>query len=528
MKKKLLVFMMAALLVFSGCNSKTEPTGENTTEIVEDNKEVVEVVEEEKVDEPITLNLPGGDYGNLSPFTHYSRGPGSYKMALIFDGLLERGEEGIIPWLAENWEISDNGLDYVFNIHKDVKWQDGQDMIAEDIKFTLEYYTKFPPVSNSLNLDNHNFITGIEVLDPHSIKISVEKEDATLLEKFGTMKIIPKHIWENVEDPITFNAPEAVIGCGPYKLVEYEPELGAYKLEAFDEYWGPKPGADVIQFIPVSDSVLAFESGEIDLISVDPDIVGKYQENSEFKILQDPAFWGYQLHFNMEKRPELLDKNLRQAIAYAVNQEELVEKVGRGIGEPGSAGYLPVDHKMYNPDVKKYEFDLEKAKELLGGKTYTFKLNIRNGNSDARIAELIKINLEQIGINLEVISMDTKTSDAALRSGDFEIALNGYGGWGGDPDMLRTRYSSVDGSTIGYKNEELDTLLEEQRRFIDENARKEKVYQIQDVLAEEVISLPLYNTSSYTIFRPEKYDGWKHVFNHHEASHNKISFVEMK
>lgn len=525
MRKKLLLLFMVLVLAFTGCK-------ENGTkqEVKEETKEV-EVAEETKENEdktPLVINLAGGDYGYLSPFTHYSRGPGSYKMALIFDGLLERGEDGMIPWLAESWEISGDGKEYVFNIHKDVKWHDETNMTADDIEFTLEYYTKFPPVSNSLELESHNFITDIEVLNPHSIKISVEEADATLLEKFGMMKIIPKHIWSGVEDPINFDDPKAVVGCGPYKLVEYQPELGAYKLEKFDGYWGFKPSADTIQFIPVSDSILAFENKEIDVISVDPDIVEKYQNDKEFEVLTDPAFWGYQLQFNMEKRPELQDKNLRQAIAHAVDQEELIEKVGRGIGKPANAGYLPVEHKMYNPNVKKYEFDLEKAKSLLNGETYNFDLNIRNGNSDARIAEILKINLEKIGINLNVISMDTKSADAAIKNGDFEIALNGYGGWGNDPDMLRTRFGSKYGSVLGYENPELDELLEGQRRILDESQRIEAVYKIQDLLAEEVINLPLYNTSSYTVYRPEKYDGWKHVFNHHEVTHNKISFLEME
>lgn len=527
MRKKLLLLFMALILAFTGCQK------DNVKQEVKEAKETkeVEVAEETKESEkqtPLAINLAGGDYGYLSPFTHYSRGPGSYKMALIFDGLLERGEDGMIPWLAENWEIQDDGKTYIFNIHKGVKWHDGTDMTAEDIKFTLEYYTEFPPVSNSLKLESHNFITEVEVLEPHSIKISVEEADATLLEKFGMMKIIPKHIWSEVEDPINFDDPKAVVGCGPYKLVEYKPELGAYKFEGFEDYWGFKPSADTIQFIPISDSILAFENKEIDVMSVDPDIVEKYQNNEEFNVLVNPAFWGYQLHFNMEKRPELKDKNLRQAIAYAVDQEELIEKVGRGIGKPANAGYLPVEHKMYNPNVKKHEFDLEKAKSLLNGETYTFDLNIRNGNSDARIAEILKINLEQIGINLNVISMDTKSADAAIKNGDFEMALNGHGGWGNDPDMLRTRFGSKYGSVLGYENTQLDELLEGQRRILDESQRIEAIYEIQDLLAEEVINLPLYNTSSYTIYRPEKYDGWKHVFNHHEVTHNKISFLEME
>src|SRR5690606_2820990 len=123
---------------------------------------------------------------------------------------------------------------------------------------------------------------------------------------------------------------------------------------------GPKQRVDVIKFVPVSDELLAFENGEIDLTGVTPDVLPKYENDPQYKIVENPAFWGYKLALNMEKRPELKDKALRQALAYAIDQEELVEKVARGAAKVASPGYLPVEHVWYNSNVKQYDFDLDK------------------------------------------------------------------------------------------------------------------------------------------------------------------------
>lgn len=279
-------------------------------------------------------------------------------------------------------------------------------------------------------------------------------------------------------------------------------------------------------FVPVSDGVLAFDNGEIDLTSITPDLLDKYSDTEQFEIIKNPGYWGYKMAFNMEKVPALLDVNVRRAIACAVDRKEIIEKVARGAAVMPNDGYTPIESIWYNSSVKNYEFDLEKAKELLNGKTYDFVLTTSSSNDEVRMAELIKLTLAQVGINLTVESVDSKTRDTMYNNGEYELILNGYGGWAADPDLLRSQY--YDGAIPGYSNEKINELCLKQLRETDMEKRMEIIGELQLAIAEDIPQLPIYNTKGMSVFRPDKYDGWTYMFDHHEATHAKVSFLDVK
>ncbi|WP_205664695.1 ABC transporter substrate-binding protein [Ammonifex thiophilus] len=402
--------VILALLV-AGCGSKKEPAATLPA------KGQVEVI-----------RLPGGDWGYPTPYAHYSRGPGYYKMNLVFDSLLEKDEKGLIPWLAEKWEISPDGKTYTFCLRQGVKWHDGQPFTAKDVAFTLDYARRFPPVWGF----DASIIQKVEVLDPHKVKVELTQPMATFLEKMSKLAIIPEHIWKGVNDPYNFTKPEAVIGTGPYKLTDYSKEHGTYKFEANPDFWGPKPRVKTLEFIPVSNELVAFEQGQIAMATVPPDILPRFQNKPEFKVVRQPGFWGYEMLFNLRKNPALALREVRQAIAYAIDRKELVEKLARGAALPGNPGILPPDHIWYNPNVPQYEYDPGKAKELLEkagfkyldgdgirkdekGRRLSFQLLISGG--EARMAELIQQRLREVGIEVKVVSADTKVRDARVKKG---------------------------------------------------------------------------------------------------------------
>lgn len=493
------------------------------------------------------IHLTGGNYGHPQPFSIYPRGPGSSKVNMIFDSLLERDEKGLIPWLAETWTISPDGREYTFTLRENVRWQDGAAFTANDVKFTVEYEKEHVPISGGIE---DGIIDRVEVISDDTVKFVLAQPTSTFLYKLSGLKIIPEHIYSTISDPATFLEPKAFTGTGPYTLAEFNPEHGSYRFVANEEFWGPKPAIKTVEFIPVSDELIALEQGQVDFTGITPDVLGRFENNPDMRIVQQPAFWGYEFYFNMKKHPELSDRKVRQAFAYAIDRDELVEKIQRGAGKPGRMGILPEDHIWYNANQPGYAFDAAKAKALLDeagwkdtngdgvrdkdGKKLSYTLSL--GSDEVRIGELLKERLKDVGIDIQVKALESKSRDANLKKGDFDLLVSGFGGWGQDADYLRTRYSDIaTGSTsgvaplasvYGYHNDELNALATREIVELDDEKRKEIVYDMQELLAEDVPTIPLLYTTSYDIWPISKYDGWMNMYDHHARTHSKLSFLQ--
>lgn len=482
----------------------------------------------------LTLKLAGGtDWGLPNPYLHDPRGPGTAKMKLVFDSLLEADEEGDIPWLAEDWSIEGNT--YTFTINQNAMFHDGERVTTEDIAFTIDYYKKYPPVTNYLAGAQGNIISSYEIVDDTTIRITVHEPLANTLVQLGSFTILPKHIWEKVEDPYTFNEPEALIGCGPYKLGTYDPATGSYEFIAFKDYYGLKPVTERLLFVPISDPVLAFENGEIDLADVPADLMEKYQSDPTIGMIGKDNDFGYKMLINMERLPVFKDLELRKAIYYALDREEIVEKVFRGKGSVASAGYVPVTSFFYNDQVKKYEYDPLRAKALLKDKNISISLLTGNAGNDVKVAELIKIGLEEAGVKVNVIAVDSKVRDEKIFAGEYDFALVGNGGWGRTPDYLRTLYSSVSKFTgtnphymgpIGYDNVKITELAEQQLKELDFNKRVELFKELQYEISKEIPIIVIANQTSYVMFKKDYYDQWVKTYDYQQFEQNRLSYVE--
>ncbi|MDR9755958.1 MAG: ABC transporter substrate-binding protein [Thermoanaerobacterales bacterium] len=161
------------------------------------------------------------------------------------------------------------------------KWHDGKPFTAEDVVFTYNYMKQYIPVSGGCP----DSIKQVEKVDDQTVKIKIDEANVDFLSNSSSWIIIPKHIWESVTDPNNFTSAEAAVGTGPYKLVDYSKEHGTYHFVANPDFWGSKPRVKEIKFVPAGETILAFEQNEIDRISVTPDILSRYENNPEYKIL---------------------------------------------------------------------------------------------------------------------------------------------------------------------------------------------------------------------------------------------------
>jgi peptide/nickel transport system substrate-binding protein len=478
------------------------------------------------------LRLAGGDNGYPSPFA-YVRGPGYIRSSYIFDTLIWKDSQGYIPWLATDWQLSSDGKTWRFTLRDGVKWQDGSALTADDVVFTFEYTKKLPanlPHTRGIELINHVIKT-----DDRHIEIELSKPYAPFLANIaGAVPVIPKHIWGKIANPFEYVAPEAVIGSGPYKLVTYEKTAGAYRYEAYDDFWLGKPFVQRIELVPVADELAALRQGGIDGAGfpyeggITDEMLAPFQQPT-FGIVTAPGDWNAAIHFNLTQGAPYNQVKFRQALAWAIDREELVKQILMGRGDPGTPGWLAPSNPWRNPNVEPYKFNLAKARALLDDLGYADAngdgiRDLPNGKpleipllydsaSFARVPAMLQKMLREAGIAVVLKPVTRAVLDESTASENFQVAITYYGGLGGDPDILRQVFCAKSQARIfyrvqGYLNPRFDELAELQLTTTDDVKRKALVFDLQTILAHEVPVLPLYYPTRYWIYSKNVLASW--------------------
>ncbi|MBN1178191.1 MAG: hypothetical protein JXD18_03205 [Anaerolineae bacterium] len=467
------------------------------------------------------LRLPGGGYwGHPSPFG-FDRGPGYTRASLIFDTLVWRDASGeTIPWLATDWSLSDDGLTWTFTLRDGVTWQDGEPLTVDDVVFSINYYLDHP--GSAWFMSQVNEIASATAVGDNQVAIRLARPYAPFIQTTAeSLFIFPRHIWENVTDPRAYTEPDAFIGSGAYELVEFSQEEGTYLFEANPDFFLGMPYVRRIEFVPTSDDILALSNGDVDAFDkfggVTEEMLTPFRQEP-FAVEEAPGEWGMFLYFNLEQETPLQDVRVRQAIAYAVDRQAMVDRVLFGFGDAGTPGFLPPANPFYNPDVPDYVFDLEQARSLLeeagyDGTPIELAYSPDWIMASARVVEIIEAGLTEIGLSLELVTMDQATIDAAAREGTYEMMITGFGGLGSDPDQLRRNFAT--GSPTmgfsradGYTNPAFDALAEAQVAMTDADERREAINQMQEILAQDLPALPLYYTARVVVYNADVFDNW--------------------
>ena len=468
------------------------------------------------------------DVGYPTPFRISAAGPGgAVLLTLLYDTLTWKDEHGIIPWLATRWDVSPDGREVTFSLARDVRWHDGQPLSAGDVAFSFDYYARHPYRWTSTEM-----VEGASVIGPEQVRVRLRQPYAPFLEDVaGSLPILPEHVWAQVQNPETYAGPDASVGSGPFQLAEYRPSDGAYRLVANPSYFRGRVTVGEFQQlnIPPETRLQALQRGDIDLAwSTDASVVDVFRNDRRLRVLETPPLSIVRLAVNTAQPP--LDRTeVRQAIAYALDRATIGQAVTRGPAVVGSAGVLPPESPWFAAGLPDYPFDPARARQLLDGQTFTFDLLAL---PSYREPELVAPMLQAVGITLSTRRVDEPTRAQLLREGGFQLALLQHIGIGGDPDFLR-RWDAgqeTNQAALGwtFHDATYTQLAQEQAATLDPSRRRMLVDQLQQILADQLPTIPLYVRRFYWVYDSTRYtpmNTWGGLMNGIPLADNKLTFL---
>ncbi len=459
-----------------------------------------------------------GDISGLIP--NITSDSASHEVGSLIYSNLIRTDKDLRPQgeLAERWEISPDELTLTFHLRKGAKWHDGEEVTAADVDFTYRYM--IDPKTPTAYAEPFRQIEHAEVVDRYTYRVRYREPYAPALLSWG-LWILPRHLlegpWKAGVDLRTTQQNRTPVGSGPYRFKEWKTGEKIV-LEANPDYFEGRPYLNriVYRIIPDQSTIfLELKAQNIDMSTLTP---LQYRRQTDYPAFLK-SFNRYQylanaysyLGFNL-RDVRFQDKRVRQAIAYAINKQEIIDGVLLGLGRPAVGPYKPGTW-WYDSNVKTYPFEPDKAKQLLAeagwkdknadgilvkdGQPFSFTIRTNQGNQVRQdTAEIIQRRLRAVGIDVKIHVVEWAAFlNTFIRKRDFEAIVLGWG-LGLDPDQFEIWNSKMTGpdelNHIGYQNPEVDKLLEEGRRTFDTEKRKRIYARFQEILAEDQPVVFLY------------------------------------
>lgn len=423
----------------------------------------------------------------------------------IYNTLLSlNGTYEVIPELATSWEVAEDGLSVTFTLAEGATWHDGQPVTSADVKYTFEQIVADPAAPAATLLSP---IEGVDTPDDRTAVCRLKQPSASILgfiAWYGTF-ILPAHIYQGT-DWTQNPANQSPIGSGPFKLVSYEPG-SSIELEANFDYFGEGPYVDRLIFNIIPDANTALQSllnGEADVLhspSPPASQVPTLQETPGIKVALKQYPSVYYIGFNLEKEP-FNKPEVRQAIAQAIDRDQIVEIALAGIGSAATTFYTSAISWAVNNDAQAPSFDPEAAAAALdaagypanGGSRFKAQLVYFTASPEyGDIATVLKQQLAAINIDVELVGLEIGAYGDRMQAGDFDIGLiNGF--QGPDPANLRIRVGT--GGSVNHwrlSNPDIDRLLDEGDAGTDQESRAAKYMELQAILARDLPIVPLAN-----------------------------------
>ncbi|MCT1577925.1 ABC transporter substrate-binding protein [Oceanobacillus kimchii] len=525
MKKKYLILLILTLvvLIMAACSGDGGANPEDAADDsagTEDNGSDASASEDQ-----VLVFARGGDSESLDPGST-TDGESSRVTRQILESLLDFDKDSfeIKPGLAHDWDISEDGLTYTFYLEEGVTFHDGTDFNAEAVKTNFErwadpnheyaftdegfVYNIYGTMFGGFEGDEGHVIDEINAVSDHEIEFVLKEPLGFFLQNLAMsyFAITSPAALEEYGPDITENP----VGTGPFKFNSWS-KNDSIVLDKFEDYRvedQPKLDQVIFQVIPDNSArLIALQSGEIDMMDgLNPDDAAGLEGEEGIELLtRGENNFGY-VGFHTQKEP-VDQKEVRQAISYAIDKQAIADALYAGYATTAK-NPLPPSYLGYNDGVEGYEYNPDRARELLEEAGYADGLEIELMISPTArpympdpetVAQIVQENLSEVGIELTITSHEWAPYLELTEQGEHQMYILGWSGTNGDPDYFLS--SLLHSTNIGssnntfYENTEVDDLLNQAKRAVDQEERADLYMQAQELISEDAPMVTLVHST---------------------------------
>lgn len=537
MRKKITAMVAAAVsatLLLAGCSSNAVPEATGSANASESSGE-------EKV-----LNVQRGPSPETIDPALNSASDGSNMIIHAFEGLLKFDQNNdIVGGLAESWEQSEDGLTWTFHLRPDLKWSDGSALTANDFVYSWKRVAD-PNTAAPYGYDLLNIVAGYEEASQGDIDaLQVEAPDDNTfvvhlsspcvyfdkIAAFAVMVPVQQATIEAAGDSWATD-PATYITDGPYYMTEFT-DGSQIVFEKNPYYWDAENITfDKIVWHLIEDantSYTAYNQGELDIIKdVPTEEIPTLEGNEEFHV--EPLMGTYYVTFNTQKAP-FDDAKVREALSLAIDRKYVAETIMQGTYSPATnfvgagvsdaaegSSYEDVTKEKYGDhfDIENYDANLEKAKELLAEAGYpngegfpAFDYLTNDSGYHKAVAEYLQSAWSELGLTMNVNIQEWKTVTADRRSGNFDVARNGWVYDWDDPSNMINLLETTNGNNDGkYSSAEFDKLIDDARNTTDVNEHYDLLHQAEQVLLKDAAMAPIAYYNEFWLQKPNLKGTW--------------------
>lgn len=504
-----LTYWFVVLGIFTGC--------------FHDNRSAVEVGNERQI-----LHIGNGsEPSDIDP--HITTGvPENHIQLALFEGLVSKSSAtlDIIPGVAESWQVSDDALHYTFHLRKNARWSNGDALVAEDFVWSW-YRALLPSLGNQYayaffgikNAERFNKgeitdfnLVGVKALNNHTLAVELTRPVPYFLELLDhhAMDPVYRATIEKFGAPgdrgTAWTKPENFVGNGPFVMKEWVPNK-VVVVEKNTFYWDEQSvKLQEIHFYPIDKSATEermFRAGQLHIIRQLPtDKIAHYQANHPEVYRFYPNFTTYFYRFNTH-RPPLNDARVRQALAYSIDRQQIVERVTRG-GQPAARSFIPPMQTGYRSSASMPE-NIERARELLAaagypeGKNFPSLTILYNTDEDHQKIALVIQQMWKKALNIQVKleNQEWKVFFASQRTGNYDIVRGSWSGDFYDPQNFLDVFRADNGNNrTGWANAEYEALVQQAEQTSDQSARFALFQQAEAILLADAPIIPIYTYTS--------------------------------